>query len=64
LFFNLRDRKAQIQSIGGGDLQPCQFGKIARMLDVPEQEVVNMNRRLIGWPCDGSSQLPHWHLPW
>ena len=46
LFFNLRRLKGQMQAIDEGDLQPEQVTKIARMLDVPEQDVVNMNRRL------------------
>jgi RNA polymerase sigma-32 factor len=35
-----------MQAIDDGDLQPEQVAKIARMLDVPEQDVVSMNRRL------------------
>jgi RNA polymerase sigma-32 factor len=46
LFFNLRRLKRQMQAIDDGDLQPEQVAKIARILDVPKQEVVNMNRRL------------------
>ena len=46
LFFNLRRLKGQMQAIDDGDLQPEQVTKIAEMLDVPEQDVVNMNRRL------------------
>src|SRR6202050_4299443 len=46
LFFNLRRLKGQMQAIEDGDLQPEQVAKIATMLDVPEQDVVNMNRRL------------------
>jgi RNA polymerase sigma-32 factor len=46
LFFNLRRLKGQMQAIEDGDLQPEQVAKIARALDVPEQDVVNMNRRL------------------
>ncbi len=46
LFFNLRRLKGQMQAIDDGDLQPEQVAKIATMLDVPEQDVVNMNRRL------------------
>ena len=46
LFFNLRRLKGQMQAIDGGDLQPEQVAKIAHMLDVPENEVVSMNRRL------------------
>jgi RNA polymerase sigma-32 factor len=46
LFFNLRRLKRQMQAIEDGDLRPEQVAKIARALDVPEQDVVNMNRRL------------------
>src|SRR6201994_1982671 len=46
LFFNLRKLKGQMQAIDDGDLQPEQVAKIARMLDVPEQDVISMNRRL------------------
>src|SRR5580700_6740512 len=46
LFFNLRKLKGQLQAMDDGDLQPEQVAKIARMLDVPEQDVVSMNRRL------------------
>lgn len=46
LFFNLRRLKGQMQAIEDGDLQPEQVAKIAHALAVPEQDVVNMNRRL------------------
>ena len=46
LFFNLRRLKGQMQAIEDGDLKPEQVAKIATTLGVPEQDVVNMNRRL------------------
>ncbi len=46
LFFNLRRLKGQMQAIDDGDLNPEQVARVARVLDVPEQDVVNMNRRL------------------
>ncbi|WP_439578048.1 RNA polymerase sigma factor RpoH [Elioraea sp.] len=46
LFFNLRRLKGQMQAIEDGDLKPEQVAKIARALDVPEQDVISMNRRL------------------
>src|ERR1700754_4593610 len=46
LFFNLRRLKGQMQAIDDGDLQPEQVAKIARMLDVPERDVISMNHRL------------------
>ena len=48
LFFNLRKLKGQMKAIEEGDLHPDQVRKIATTLGVPEQEVVNMNRRLAG----------------
>jgi RNA polymerase sigma-32 factor len=46
LFFNLRKLKGQMQAIEEGDLPPETVQKIADELEVPEQDVVNMNRRL------------------
>jgi RNA polymerase sigma-32 factor len=46
LFFNLRRLKAQMSALEDGDLQNEQVAKIARVLQVPEQDVVSMNRRL------------------
>jgi RNA polymerase sigma-32 factor len=46
LFFNLRRLKGQMQAIDEGDLKPEQVEKIATVLGVPEQDVINMNRRL------------------
>jgi len=46
LFFKLRKLKGQIQAIDDGDMSPEQVEKIAAALNVPEQDVVSMNRRL------------------
>ena len=46
LFFNLRRLKGQMQAIEDGDLRPEHVGRIAKALDVPEQDVISMNRRL------------------
>jgi RNA polymerase sigma-32 factor len=46
LFFNLRRVKGQIEALEEGDMRPEQVSDIAKRLGVPEQEVVNMNRRL------------------
>ncbi|AWK89062.1 RNA polymerase sigma factor RpoH [Azospirillum thermophilum] len=46
LFFNLRRLKGQMQAIEEGDMSPEQVRSIAQTLEVPEQDVVNMNRRL------------------
>jgi RNA polymerase sigma-32 factor len=46
LFFNLRKLKGQLQQIDEGDLPAEIVSRIATQLDVPESDVVNMNRRL------------------
>ena len=46
LFFNLRRVKGQIEALEDGDLKPEHVEDIAHKLGVPEEEVVNMNRRL------------------
>jgi RNA polymerase sigma-32 factor len=48
LFFNLRKIKGKINALEDGDLSPKQVDHIAKTLDVPKQEVVNMNRRMLG----------------
>jgi RNA polymerase sigma-32 factor len=46
LFFNLRRLKGQMQAIDDGDMTPEAVTHIAQQLNVPEEDVVNMNRRL------------------
>ena len=48
LFFNLRKAKARIGALEEGDLLPEHVEKIANDLNVSEDEVVSMNRRLSG----------------
>lgn len=48
LFFNLRRIKSQMQAIEEGDLSPETVKEIATTLEVTEQDVVEMNRRLGG----------------
>jgi RNA polymerase sigma-32 factor len=48
LFFNLRKLKGQMQAIDDGDLPPETVKAIADRLDVTEQDVIDMNRRLGG----------------
>ncbi len=55
LFFNLRKAKSQIQALDEGDLRPDQVKQIAEKLNVSEEEVVSMNRRLSG---DASLNAP------
>jgi RNA polymerase sigma-32 factor len=46
LFFNLRKLKGQMQAIDDGDLSAEHVKKIATDLEVPESDVISMNRRL------------------
>jgi RNA polymerase sigma-32 factor len=48
LFFKLRSAKSKIAAFESGDLRPDQIALIARNLDVTDQDVVDMNRRLHG----------------
>ncbi len=48
LFFNLRRLKGRLEELEQGDLPPEAVATIARELDVPESEVIEMNRRLGG----------------
>ncbi len=48
LFFNLRRLRARLQELEDGDLSPETVAQIATELQVPRDEVVNMNRRLGG----------------
>src|SRR5512132_884102 len=55
LFFNLRKAKSKISALDEGDMRPDQVKLIAKRLGVPEQDVVDMNRRLGG---DASLNAP------
>jgi RNA polymerase sigma-32 factor len=55
LFFKLRSAKSKIAALESGDLHPDQVALIAKSLDVADQEVVDMNRRLGG---DKSINVP------
>ena len=57
LFFNLRRMKKQLEAYEDSDLSPEDVTKIATDLGVPEQEVVNMNRRMM-MGGDGSLNTP------
>jgi RNA polymerase sigma-32 factor len=48
LFFKLRSAKSKIAAFESGDLRPDQVALIAKDLDVTDQDVVDMNRRLGG----------------
>jgi RNA polymerase sigma-32 factor len=47
-FFNLRKLKNQIFAIESGDMTPAHVKEIAKRLDVNEDEVISMNRRMAG----------------
>ncbi len=47
LFFNLRRMKKELEAYDDSDLHPDDVAKIATDLGVPEQEVINMNRRMM-----------------
>ncbi len=48
LFFNLRRMKGEIKALEEGDLTPEHVETIATKLDVSEEDVVSMNRRMSG----------------
>jgi RNA polymerase sigma-32 factor len=70
LFFNLRKAKSKIGALEEGDLRPENVAQIARDLNVSEEEVVDMNRRLsggdaslnatVGSDGDSTSQWQDW----
>ena len=57
LFFNLRRMKKQLEAYEDTDLSAEDVTKIATDLGVPEQEVINMNRRMM-MGGDGSLNVP------
>ena len=57
LFFNLRKIKGKINAIEDGDLTPNQVNHIAKTLDVSEDDVVSMNRRMLGGDHSLNSQI-------
>ena len=48
LFFNLKKIKKQIAPYQEGDLKDSQVKEISKRLDVDSEEVINMNRRMMG----------------
>ena len=48
LFFNLRSLKGKLKALEDGDLQPELVTEIADKLEVSENDVIDMNRRLSG----------------
>ncbi|SLN33096.1 RNA polymerase sigma factor RpoH [Pseudoruegeria aquimaris] len=70
LFFNLRKAKSRIGALEDGDLRPENVKKIAEDLNVTEDEVISMNRRMsggdaslnamIGSDGDGATEWQDW----
>ena len=48
LFFNLRSLKGKLKALEDGDLQPELVTEISERLNVPENDVIDMNRRISG----------------
>jgi RNA polymerase sigma-32 factor len=65
LFFKLRSAKSRIAAFESGDLRPDQVALIAKNLDVTDQDVVDMNRRLggdksINAPLHENGEIGEW----
>ncbi|MGY6549311.1 MAG: RNA polymerase sigma factor RpoH [Roseinatronobacter sp.] len=69
LFFNLRKAKSKLGALEEGDLRPENVARIARDLNVSEDDVISMNRRMAGSDSslnatvgdeDGSSSWQDW----
>jgi len=48
LFFNLKKMKNQLSVSNSGDLKPEQVTEISKRLNVKKEEVISMNRRMLG----------------
>ncbi|MDA5094710.1 RNA polymerase sigma factor RpoH [Aliiroseovarius sp. KMU-50] len=57
LFFNLRKAKARIGALEDGDLRPENVARIANDLNVTEEEVISMNRRMSGGDASLNAQV-------
>ncbi|MBK4217240.1 RNA polymerase sigma factor RpoH [Paracoccus caeni] len=57
LFFNLRKAKNRIGALEEGDLRPENVAQIANDLNVTEQEVIDMNRRMSGGDASLNAQV-------
>ncbi len=57
LFFNLRKIKGKINALEDGDLSPNQVNHIAKTLNVAEDDVISMNRRMLGGDHSLNSQI-------
>ncbi len=57
LFFNLRKAKSKIGALEEGDLRPDAVAQIAKDLNVTEDDVIEMNRRLAGADASLNAQV-------
>ena len=57
LFFNLRKIKGKINALEDGDLTPNQVNHIAKTLDVSKDDVISMNRRMLGGDHSLNTQI-------
>jgi len=57
LFFNLRKIKSKINALDDGDLSPNQVNHIAKSLDVSGDDVISMNRRMLGGDHSLNAQM-------
>ena len=57
LFFNLRKAKNRIGALEEGDLRPENVARIAHDLNVTEQDVIDMNRRMSGGDASLNAQV-------
>jgi RNA polymerase sigma-32 factor len=57
LFFNLRKAKNKIGAIEEGELRPENVARIAHDLNVTEQDVISMNRRMAGGDSSLNAQV-------
>ena len=57
LFFNLRKAKNKIGALEEGDLRPENVKQIAHDLNVTEDEVISMNRRMAGGDASLNAQI-------
>lgn len=57
LFFNLRKAKNRIGALETGDLRPENVARIANDLNVTEDEVISMNRRMSGGDASLNAQI-------
>ncbi|WP_424933814.1 RNA polymerase sigma factor RpoH [Amaricoccus macauensis] len=57
LFFNLRKAKNRIGALEDGELRPENVERIAKDLNVTEDEVISMNRRMSGGDASLNSQI-------